>query len=234
MSETPNRQTIDQLSRQVPEGGSKLFQRRSTDPGAERFVEVWQNWDYRPGRLKWRNKPSMEEAPWYGSRQQSGRSLSDIPTPDVTFKGRAKDVVDFYSTGCDAFLVSEKLVALIESMDPNSLGCVPVLVKCSDADLPFHMAMPAHRLTAVDLDCTSILVEDEWLGDMWFRRIRFPEGVCFREPDLKNIHTFADLDAPGWYWSRDLIDAAKAADVRGLRTVSPRATYASRVDLDRL
>lgn len=37
-----------------------------------------------------------------------------VPMPDVTFKGSAKALVDFYSTGTDAFFTSERLIALID------------------------------------------------------------------------------------------------------------------------
>lgn len=69
--------------------------------------------------------------------------------------------------------------------------------------------VPMRTLEAVDPARTTIQIEDENLGGVWFRRIRFPYGVIFRDAELAGIHSFADLDTHSWCWSRELIDAAK-------------------------
>lgn len=229
-----DRQTIDDLSSQVPSGEARLFTPSDKDRGEQRFFSVRQNWDYKPGRLTWQNEPRMEKSPWYGARESPRTSVSDISPPKAVFAGPAKKMVDFYSTGSDAFFLSDRLVALIETMDGGALDRVPVSIVCNDADLRFHLVMTARVIEAVDPSRTAVLIKDDRLGDMWFRRIRFPEGVVFQDAELATIHAFADLDARGWYWSRELIDAAKAKGIKGLRTVSPSVPEDVSVDIDRL
>ena len=55
--------------------------------------------------------------------------VSSVPTPDVTLKRSVKRPVDFYSTGNDAFFLSERLVALIDRLDPGSLERRPVTIR---------------------------------------------------------------------------------------------------------
>lgn len=227
-----NRQTIEELSRQVPPGGARIFECSDAQRHRERFFRVWQNWDCRPGRLKWHNYPELESAPWFGARGISRIPVSAIAEPELSFAGRAKDVVDFYSTSSDAFFLSGRLVNLIETMDPGSLERLPISIKCRDQDLPFHIAMPSRTLEAVDPNFTTVQIEDECPGDVWLRRIRFPYGVTFRDAELAEIHSFADLDTQGWYWSRELIEAAKDGGIKGLRTVSPQQPSGG--DVDRL
>jgi hypothetical protein len=233
MSETQNQHTIDGLSRQVSIGGSRLFERSCSYP-EERFFQVWQNWDYQPGRLEWRNKPSFDEKPRFGSRHGRRKPIFDIPAPDVTFAGPASRMVDFYSTGSHAFFLSDRLVALIEALDPGSLDHLPITIRCSKGEQPFHVAMPSRTLEAIDPGCTTILIADRQLGDILVRDIKFPQGVIFKNAELATVHSFADLDVPGWYWSRELIEAAKAHGIKGLRTVSPRSSDAAKADVDRL
>jgi hypothetical protein len=49
---------------------------------------------------------------------------------------------------------------------------------------------------------------------------------------IKHIHNFADIDAmQKWFWSRDLLTAAKEAGIRGIYATVP-ATLPTR-DVDR-
>src|SRR5687768_10995654 len=97
--------TIEEMIRLVPEGGHRVFEPTDPDKGAEQYFQVWDNWDYRPGRLEWHNKPPCEETPWSGSRNNAPVPVTGMPTPHVTFKGPSRDVVDFYGTGCPVHLV---------------------------------------------------------------------------------------------------------------------------------
>jgi hypothetical protein len=224
--------TIEELVKQVPLGEARLFESSGAPQESERFFVVRQNWDYEPGRLDWLNKPRMAQGPWYGNREIPRTSVSEIPKPEVIFAGPAKKLVDFYSTSTAGFFLSEKLVALIEAMDPGSLDCVPISIKCKDAELPFLFAMPLRTLEAIDPIRTAILIRYDDLAGTWFRRIEFPQGIAFKNADLAAIHSFADLDAHGWYWSRELIDAAKGNGIKGLRTVSLHLPDGN--DIDRL
>lgn len=224
--------SIEEMLAQVPRGESRLFERPCADDGEERFFSVWQNYDY-PGQIAWHNTVGMENNPWYGARGVPRIPVSSVPTPDVSFKLSAKKLVDFYSTGNHAFFLSERLIALIDRLDPGSLERRPVTIRASKGvEVPFFMAMPNRSLSAVDTRRTDVLVMDKDYAGEWIRSIKFPNGVSFRNQDLAGISSFTDLDLTRWFWSRELIEAAKAEGIKGLRTLSARAT--TNFDVDRL
>jgi hypothetical protein len=208
--------TIGEMIKQVPEGQTRRFERSIPDPGEERFFRVWQNWDYRPGRLEWLNARSGLDAPWFGARDKARIPVSTLPPLEVRFKGPSKQVVDFYSTGSHAFFISEKLLRLIEAIDPGSLEHIPFELHAKDGALPFHAVMPRRALEAIDPRRTTVVVEDELLGTRYWRNVTFPDGIVFDNEALQGVSSFSDVDALGWYWSRDLIEEAKSQGIRGL------------------
>jgi hypothetical protein len=203
--------------KQVPAGGAHRFERSISDPGEERFFRVWQNWEYRPGRLEWLNGRDGLDAPWFGTRKKARIPVSTLPPPDAKFKGPSKQVVDFYSTGCDAFFISDKLFRLIEEMDPGSLEHVPFELRAADGLLPFQAVMPFRCLEAIDPCRTTVLIRDEPLSNNRFsRKVEFPEGIVFDNAVLEGVASFSDIDSAGWYWSKELLTEAKARGIRGL------------------
>jgi hypothetical protein len=212
--------TIAEMIDRVPEGQSQLFERTVTERDEEHYFRVWQNWDYYPGRLHWLNNPSYEYAPWLGTRNTKRRSLTVMPLPDLVFKGPLKQVVDFYGTGNHAFFISGALFRLIEKIDPGSLEQIEIIIRAKDAELPFHAVMPKRVLEAVDPRRTSVLIEDQDLAGQYFRYVRFPDGITFDNTALEGVATFSDIDAGGWYWSKELIDLAKERGIRGFKAQS--------------
>lgn len=212
--------SIDDLQRQVPEGETRLFERPRPDVVEERFFAVHMSWDYKPGRLTWHNKPPLEQTPWNGSRTTPRIPVTSVPDPDVTFDGPLADLVDFYSTGTDASFISKKLAALIENIDPNSLDRRTITISARDGSCDFIMVMGARNLEAVDPARTDVLIKDKDYG-RWLRSIQFPTGVVFHDGLPIAIHSFTDIDVRGWFWSRTLIEEAKAAGIKGLYTMLP-------------
>lgn len=212
--------SIAEMIERVPQGEDWTFERSIQEPGEERFFQVWQNWDYRPGGLSWRNQPSMMDAPWSGCRRTARIPVSRMVPPKVEFEGTASAIVDFYSTGTHAFLISDKLFRLIEAEDPGSLDHLAFDLVAKDGTLPFHAVMPSRLLEAVDPRRTTVHIKDEKLADTFSRRVAFPDGVIFDNERLASVASFSDLDVPGWFWSVDLIGAAQAHGIRGLYTRS--------------
>jgi hypothetical protein len=208
--------TIGEMREQVPEGKKQVFQRSIDDAGEERFFQVWQNWDYRPGRIDWLNQRSAGDKPWMGTRETARTPLSTLATPDVRFKGPVRDVVDFYSAGSQVFFVSDRLFRLIEETDPGSLEHIGFELRAKDGAVPFQAVMPLRIVEAIDTQRTTAVVEDQDLAGWWFRTVRFPDGIVFDNDALAGVHSFSDLDAPGWYWSKDLIELAEQHGIRGL------------------
>lgn len=223
--------TIGDFSLQVPTGCKQWFRSTLDDPTEERFFAVSQNWNYYPGRLTWSNKPGLIEEPWYGSRFKARIPISAIPLPKVSFEGPASDLVDFYSTSADCFFLSERLCDLIDGLDRGSLDQLPITITAQDGSVPYRVVMPARSLEAVDVARTTMFIEDEQFADDWVRFIRFPLGVTFKTAELAGIHSFSDYDALDWYWSRELIDLARASGIKGLEADSVRA---KRSTVDRL
>ena len=223
--------TIDDLLPLVPEGATRLFRHAIDDDAGQRFFSVHQNWDYEPGRLRWLNRATGAAKPWFGSRFKARTPVFSAPEPEFVFDGRRQEMVDFYSTGSDAFLLSEKLIDLIMKIDPASLECRSVVVNARDGAASYGFAMPSRNLTAVDARRTDVLVKDEDYAGQWIRAIEFPTGVRFLDETTAGVSNFSDRDASDWVWSRELIEAAKAAGIKGLYTRVPKANGP---DIDRL
>lgn len=210
--------TIDEMFRVVPEGERRLFQASVEGAVEDRFFSVHYNHDCGP-QPDWRSGMALEDAPWMGSRQKARIPISVLPPTEARFAGKADELADFYDyQGGNVHFVSDRLLALIERIDPASLDHRPVMINAADRAVGFHLVMPARHLDAVDPQRTNVLIKDEKIGSRWFRRLRFPDGVVFRGDALAGVHSFSDRNVPGWFWSRDLIDAAKAQGVTGLRT----------------
>jgi hypothetical protein len=213
--------TIDEMFRQVPEGESRLFERSVSDTVENRFFSVRYN-HYSGLVLDWHNPLPMEEAPWTGNRYKARIPISVLPPPVLTFEGKADRIVDFYAWGgLQTFFISDKLRALIDDLDPGSLDSRPVMIKAKDRSIVFNLVMPARSIDAIDPQRTDVLIKDEKLATQWARRVRFPTGVVFRENALKHVHNFSDFNVNVWLWSRELIDAAKAAGIKGVRAKRP-------------
>jgi hypothetical protein len=222
--------TIGEMIEQVPEGQAQTFERSIADPGEERYLKVSQNWDYFPERKEWLNYPSFTGAPWFGTRNKARISVSTLARPNVRFKGPSEQVVDLYSTGSHAFFISDKLFRLIEEKDPDSLEHLGFELRAKDGALPFHAVMPRRLLEAIDTRRTTVRIEYDNRGGQYFRKVRFPEGVVFDNDVLQGVSSFTDLDAHGWYWSKDLIAEAKSQGIRGLVADSPASPKPSGVE----
>jgi hypothetical protein len=221
--------TINDLILQVPEGESKLFERKIKDAVENRFFRVYPSHKYYP-RLDWINKPEMTNSPWSGSRGVPRKPLSILSNIEAHFEGSVSLIVDLYGSGGDAFFISNKLTKLIESFDPGSLERTSIIVGAEDGTVDYNIVMTSRNIEAIDVDRTDILIGYENLGGQWFRDIQFPNDVVFRSEMLADIHCFSDADVHGWFWSRELIDAAKAAGIRGLYTKPAGKITGSSVD----
>lgn len=158
--------------------------------------------------------------------------MSTLARPNVRFKGPSEQVVDLYSTGSHAFFISDKLFRLIEEMDSGSLEHLAFELRAKNGVLPFHAVMPRRVLEAIDTRRTTVRIEDKDLGGWYFRTVHFPEGIVFDNDVLHGVASFTDLDAHGWYWSKDLIAEAKSQGIRGVSADSPAS--AMRREIERL
>jgi hypothetical protein len=222
--------TIGEMIEQVPEGQGQTFERSIGDRGEERYLKVSQNWDYFPERMEWLNPPAFGDEPWLGTRDKARISVSALARPNVRFKGPSEQVVDLYSSGGDAFFISDKLFRLIEGMDPGSLEHLGFELRAKDGVLPFHAVMPSRVLEAIDTRRTTVRIEFDNLGGQYFRKVRFPEGIVFDNDVLQGVSSFTDLDARGWYWSKDLIAEAKSQGIRGVVAHSPASAVRREVE----
>ncbi|WP_146151128.1 imm11 family protein [Allosphingosinicella deserti] len=204
--------TIREMFKGAPEGQVSTFGMTIPDSGEESYYRVRQSFDYRPARLDWANRPSREASPWNGSRTTTRIPVAILPIPDVRFKGFSKDVVDFYHPDQDVFFISDALFRQIEQVDPASLEHVEFYVQAKDAKLPFHAVMPRRVIEAVDPRRTRVVIKDTSYG---FRVVKFPDGVVFKSNNLQGVASFSDIDAGGWYWSKDLVDIVQSRGVRG-------------------
>ena len=224
--------TIDEMLRLVPQGETRLFEAPADGAVEDRFFSVHYNHDCGP-QPDWHSGLPVEQAPWMGSRQKARIPISVLPPTEATFADNADELADFYDyQGGNVHFDSDRLLALIERIDPGSLDHQPITIKAVDRPVGFHLVMPARHLDAVDPQRTNVLIKDERIGSRWYRRVRFPDGAVFNEDALAGAHNFSDRNARGWFWSRELIDAAKEAGITGLYTL--QAGKITGLGIDRL
>jgi hypothetical protein len=222
--------TIGEMIRQVPEGQTRVIEPILLDKGQERYFQVWQNWNYKPDRLDWLNRPLREDTPWNGTRTTARIPVTRLPTPDVCFKGPSKDVVDFYGTGGDFFFISDALFRLINEIDPGSLEHIQFRVRARDAELPFHAVTTPRVLEAIGPRRTKVVIKDEDYAGTYFRTVQCPDGIVFHNDALQGVASFSDVDVGGWYWAKDLIALARARGIRGLYFQSVASSPAPEIE----
>ncbi|MCP6559766.1 hypothetical protein NL501_31580, partial [Klebsiella pneumoniae] len=75
------------------------------------------------------------------------------------------------------------------------------------------VTMPGRHIDAIDTARTDVLVTNEDCGGWVYLSVKFADGIAFRETELAGAFHFTDREQLGWYWSRELIDAAKAEGI---------------------
>jgi len=223
--------TISDLIAEVADGQSRTFKANNPSADNDHFVEVWSNLDYNV-YVSWVNSPGPEKGLWTGARVKPRIGLETLIDPDFRFPKNKAKLVDFIHSQGSAYLVSGALLAVIERIDPGSLEVKPVLIKARDGEVPFNLVMPTRLLEAVDPNRCDVQIEKRKVGEHKFTSVDLYDGAAFQVELTKGIHNFSDIDLPNkWFWSRDLLAAAKEAKVRGIRATVP-ATLPTR-DIDR-
>ncbi len=214
--------TIEDLLALVPEGEARTFKAAVPFAGWGRFVEVTYNWDY-GDPVAWHNRPAFEMLPWTGCRAKGRIGLASLDQPRLTYDGDIRDLADFYSLAAgNAHVMSERLLAIIDAMDLQSLEVRPVIVQGRDGAADMNMVMSNRLIAAIDPEQCDVAIKWELFHTDWMRSVRFPAGVAFRSDIPDTTHHFHDLDLPArWLWSRELVARAKAAGVRGISALRP-------------
>jgi hypothetical protein len=218
MAEQPNHvSTMEALLARLTSGGALSWRAvRSRAEVPERFFQVYQSWDYKPGRFTWENQDDIYRETRYRPRS----SLSEVRTPSISFKGPIKDVVDFYGTSREFSFVSEQLFDLLTASDPGSIESLSVELRAQDGSLPFRAVLPTRSIAAIDVARTDIELRDQFKWARVVPTFDFPNGIVFNNELIGNVTKFCDLDTAGWYWSADVLQQAERAGLRGFYAVS--------------
>jgi len=223
--------TIEEMLELTADGEERLFKAPIQGAKEERFAAIQFNSDY-IFPLEWNEGIDPLEAPCMATRRRKSISLSVLPEPQICSTSKISQMVDFYRQGIGIFFVSNRLMDVMEKLDPGSVECRPVVVQAADGAVDYNLVLPLRQLDAVDLERTDVLISGEWWNSSWLKRERFPHNVVFKKAELEGIHNFNDITIRNWFWSRELIDAAKAAGVKGPRFRLPGNNII--VDFERL
>ena len=222
--------SVGDLLAKVPKGQSRSFKSNTPGESNDRFVEVAYNWNY-GSVLTWGNRPPMEEAPWMGSRSKPRIGLDGMLEPELAFDREAGELVDFYMPSPSVHVISDRLLALINRIDPDSLEVRPVVVKTRGGQARLNMVMPRRLLEAVDAERCDVDIVAKKLDTIWVARVNFPRGAVFDPQLASDIHNFADLDMGSrWFWSSELVNTAKQAGIKGLYTKKPGGLASEQID----
>jgi hypothetical protein len=203
-------------SREMKHDEKRLYKPAIEGVPEDQYFRIWVNWDYSQ-RLHWKNPPDMLECPRPDNRYFPGVSVSSISEPELKFPANANKLVDYYCIEAECNFVSDRFADFIEQHAPGTIERRRVKVKARDAVVDYNLVIPRHMIEAVDTDRTVIEIRafDREDGN-WIFRARMVEHPVFDPARTAGCLHFTDPDASGWYWSRQLIDAAKAAGLRGM------------------
>ena len=208
--------TIEEMLEQTANGEKRLFKAPIRGAEEDRFYRAAFSDEYRDP-VRWDYELDYDKIPLIGTRHYPDGSLDMLPEPEMTAKTTGARIPDFlYASSFHMFLISKKLKAVFDELDPGSLQCRPVTIHAKDGPIEFYLVKPKRNISAIDTERTDIEIRSEHVGK-WIKYISFPEYVVFDKELLADIHNFSDIDMPGWFWSQELIDAAQAAGVKGVR-----------------
>jgi len=201
----------------LPVGGKALYE--SVAAGAvtpQRFLALRRNFDYFKPRLLWENEPEWEKKPCAPSRGRKFVDMNSLPSAELRFEGKPKQLADIYHLNDGALFISKKLLSIVLDMDPEALTWRQETLDVKGAPVEFFMVMPGRVLSAVDVDRTTIRIQDKPLADIYVRSVGFPADTFFQEDIDNSVHVFWDYEFKNWLWSRNLIEKCKYLGVRGV------------------
>ena len=204
-------------SRELKHDEKRIYKPAIEGVVEDQYFRIWPNQDY-PQRLEWRNFPSGLDIPRQDDRLSPGKSVNSISEPDLKFRADAINMVDYYSINACCNFVSDRFADFIEQHAPGTIERRRVKVKARDGVVDYNLVIPRNMIEAVDTERTTIEIGafDRQDGN-WIFSASMPEEPVFDPARTAGSLHFTDTDAHGWYWSRQLIDAAKAAGLRGMR-----------------
>lgn len=202
---------VDYIHRpKVPDAAEERYFTARGDPDVV-YVPHWTNFPEFGGVPKSSRRSSIAI-----TERIARVSVLDIPTPIFDVSEVEMPLLDYYEITSSAFMISDKLRNQIEAVDPHSLDCVQAEFQDFVPEHPYWLCMPARTLEAVDASRTLITIAYELFGERKFRRLHFPEGVMIDHNVTLSAAIFADIDNSYWFWSRELIDQALKAGIRGM------------------
>lgn len=167
-----------------------------------------------PDALRW---PTPKRRDW------SYRSLASLGDYHIKHPGPAEWMADLYRIGTAIFLVSDKLLRVIKERDPEAVETRrATIVGPHASDIrPYSLVMPLRVLDAVDISKSSVwLKRPETVrgSGKFVTHVSYEKGYVFRDDLPRDVSCFFEEfgDNAGWYWHRDLIEAAADAGVRGV------------------
>jgi hypothetical protein len=130
-------------------------------------------------------------------------------------------MADLYRVGIDLFLVSERLLRLIVDRDASAVETRKTTFQGKHASAigPYWLAMPMRVLDAVDITKSSVWLRrpETVVGSGKFvTHVAYQKGYVFRRDISSDVFCFVDEFTGGWFWHRDLIEAAADIGARGL------------------
>ena len=203
-------------SREMKHDEKRLYKPAIEGVLEDQYFRIWVNWDYSQ-RLHWKNPPDMLERPRPDYRYFPGASVSSISEPELNFPANAIKLVDYYNIENHCNFVSDRFADFVEQHAPGTIERRRVKVKARDGMVDYNLVIPRHMIEAVDTERSSIeiIAFDREDGNWFFSASMIGDPVFDPARTAGCLH-FTDPDASGWYWSRQLIDAAKAAGLRGM------------------
>lgn len=204
-------------SREMKHDEKRIYKPAIEGVVEDQYFDVRPNFEY-PQRLEWTNWPDMPARPRPDDRYFSGRSVNSIADPELKFPANAVKLIDYYAINSNCNFVSDRFADFVEQHAPGTIERRRVKIKARDGVVDYNLVIPRNMIEAVDTDRTAIEIRafDRQDGNWIFRARMIGEPVFDPARTAGCLH-FTDPDNLRWYWSRQLIDAAKAAGLRGMR-----------------
>lgn len=181
-----------------------------------------------PVRVEWHQRRRWQREGVYGAEPNAGR-LYGLPRKPLagpytfTLHGSPQCLTDLYDLH-GTFLVSDRLHALLEAVDPEGFESTPAPVSTgrSKQTHGYHLLLPSRIIEAYDADRSSFCIESKGSADRpykWFHNLDHKYFIDVSEAE--DAASFFDYITGDWFWNVALIVEARLVGIEGLRFQTP-------------
>lgn len=214
---------VGDLIREVPDGETRVFTRTFDPVGTEPpFYRVTTAGEY-PESPRWDNAIPLNDRPRPAINEWPYVRLGTAGEFQLSINASGSEIADIYKVATGLYLVSGKLLSLLDRVDPSAFERASARMHLSTGEIvhDYSVVMPSRVVDAVDTSKTDVTItrtESPEGSRRYVTHVRYALGAVMR-PEMSDAPTFLRRYGAKWYWREDVVLAAVETGARGLRAV---------------